>query len=309
MPGRAYLFASAAIALWSTLASLIWLLRGIDLFLIAGVTLIGGGLLSAHRWREWKVPTAAKLVGVGGLFGYHALFFWALRVDGGRAAVAANLLDYLWPLLIVLLAPLVLPRRAPLALRHWLGAALGFAGTVLIVAGDGVRPQASHLVAYAAATAAAVVWALYSLLCQRLQVPTVAVGGFCIVSGACALAVHLLGGGDLASLRALDWAGWLALAGLAVGPMGLAFFAWDAALKEGDVRVIGALSYLTPLLSTLLLVLTTGQPFRWTMLLAMALIIGGAAVAALGPGARDATRRTTGRITRGGTGRTTRTLR
>jgi len=44
--------------------------------------------------------------------------------------------------------------------------------------------------------------------------------------------------------------------------MGGAFYAWDAALKRGDPRVIGALSYLTPLLSTVNLVLLGERGFR-----------------------------------------------
>jgi hypothetical protein len=43
------------------------------------------------------------------LFGFHFLLFMALRL---APPIEANLVNYLWPLLIVLLTPLVLPGYA-----------------------------------------------------------------------------------------------------------------------------------------------------------------------------------------------------
>ena len=61
-------------------------------------------------------------------------------------------------------------------------------------------------------------------------------------------------------------------------PDGGAFYAWDAALKRGDPRVIGALSYLTPLLSTLNLALLGGKRLSTVAIVAMSLIVAGAIV-------------------------------
>jgi drug/metabolite transporter (DMT)-like permease len=71
--------------------------------------------------------------------------------------------------------------------------------------------------------------------------------------------------------------------------MGLAFFTWDAALKRGDPRIIGSLTYLTPLLSTLILVVIGGQPLSPVTGLAMLLIVSGAVLgsAALIPSRRS----------------------
>jgi drug/metabolite transporter (DMT)-like permease len=63
--------------------------------------------------------------------------------------------------------------------------------------------------------------------------------------------------------------------------MGGAFYAWDASLKRGDPRVIGALSYLTPLLSTLNLVILGGKRLTAVSAAAMALIVAGAVVGSL----------------------------
>jgi drug/metabolite transporter (DMT)-like permease len=67
---------------------------------------------------------------------------------------------------------------------------------------------------------------------------------------------------------------------IGLGPLGAAFFLWDAALKRCDARRVGLLSYLTPLASTLLLALTTARPLTpW--IAASALLIVGAAIVGL----------------------------
>ena len=135
--------------------------------------------------------------------------------------------------------------------------------------------NAAALHEYLAAAGSAFIWASYSLLTRRVaHFPTAAVGLFGLVSGALALACHaalepavVLSGRDLALI---------ALTGL--GPLGAAFFLWDAALKRGDPRRIGILSYLTPLASTLLLALTSGRPLTVWIAVAALLIVGAAVI-------------------------------
>jgi drug/metabolite transporter (DMT)-like permease len=277
------LLALLAILVWSSLALLNSRVSAVPPFLAVGVALSVGGLFGLIKAREWRVPPRTFAVGVGGIFGYHALLFFAFRL---APSVEVNLINYLWPLLIVLLSPAILAgfRLGP---RHVAGALLGFAGALLIVSGGRLDLDAANLPGYLLAAAAALVWACYSLLTKRLpSFPTGAVGGFCLASGALSLALFFLEGGasseaSLRALGALGWTDWLFLALLGLGPMGGAFYAWDAALKRGDPRVIGALSYLTPLLSTLNLVLLGGKELSPTAGAAMALIVAGAAVGSL----------------------------
>src|SRR2546423_14368855 len=107
-------------------------------------------------------------LGVGGLFGSHALSSAALQLP---PPAEANLVNYLWPLLIVLLsAPLAGER---LAWPHLLGAFLGFAGVILLAFGGGVSVTGAHALGYALALGCAVVWSLYSVLSRRFgETPT-----------------------------------------------------------------------------------------------------------------------------------------
>jgi len=275
----AILLSLATILLWSSLALLSAGVSHLPAFLSAGLALTLGGLVGLVKVRDWRVPGSTLALGVGGIFGYHALFFLALR---HAPAVEVNLLQYLWPLLIVVLTPLFFPARR-LGGHHLAGAGLGLCGAALVISGGRLDPDLAHLPGYLLALAAALAWSSYSLLTKRVRpFPTGAVGGFCLASGLLSLGIYALERlAHPAGPLAISGRDWLFLALLGLGPMGLAFFTWDAALKRGDPRVIGALAYLTPLLSTLVLVLVGGRRLSPLAAGAMALIVAGAAVGSL----------------------------
>jgi len=264
------LCALAAIALWATLASLGVMLAHVPPFLLTGLALVIGSVPAWPLVRQWRIPPSTLLLGVYGLFGFHFLLFVALRT---APPLEANLVNYLWPLLIVVLAPLLLPgiRLTPL---HVVAALAGFAGAALAIAG-GRRIAGGLAWGYLAAAGSAIVWATYSLGTQRVaRFPTAAIGLFGLVSGALALACHAL----LEPPAALSSRDWMLVALVGVGPLGAAFFFWDAALKRSDPRLIGLLSYLTPLASTLLLAATTGRTLTQSLTIATLLIVGAALV-------------------------------
>ncbi len=272
---KADLLALSAIALWGTLAPLGVRLAHIPPFLLTGLGLLVGSLialpLARFRLRQWQVPMPTLLVGIYGLFGFHFLLFMALRM---APAVEANLINYLWPLGMVVLAPLFLKGLA-LHTRHVVAALIGFAGAAIAILGRGASGEASlgFQSGYVLALASAFVWASYSLLTRRLPAfPTSAVGGFAAASGLLSLVCHAV----LEPSVALSSQDLLLIALLGLGPLGGAFFLWDAAIKLGDTRRIGLLAFATPILSTVLLLLTTGQPLQWNVAAAAVLVVGAA---------------------------------
>jgi drug/metabolite transporter (DMT)-like permease len=251
-------------------------------FLLTGLGLLAGSVLGLGfaLWGRVSLvlPWRTLALGVYGLFGFHFLLFIALR---HAPPVQANLVNYLWPLGIVLLAPVLLPgaRLRPL---HVVAALIGFGGAALAIlggeAGMGAQTDAGGLQwGYVAAAASACVWATYSLLTQRVAAfPTAAVGVFGLVSGLLSLACHAL----LEPAVELDTHALLRIAALGLGPLGGAFYLWDAALKRGDPRQIGLLSFLTPLLSTLGLLLQRGEWPGLSILLAALMVVGAAVLGA-----------------------------
>jgi drug/metabolite transporter (DMT)-like permease len=271
---RAVLLALAALALWSSFAALAIRLRGVPPFLLLGIALTLGALVGVRGLTFRGLRPGVLLLGIYGLFAYHLCAFMALRL---APPVEANLLNYLWPLLIVLLSPLFVPGAA-LRPRHVLGALLGFSGAALIVTGGKAGFTSGALPGYALAVAAAVIWSTYSLLTKRYGgFPTATVSVFCLVSGALALLCHAAF--EPRWTPALADAPFLLFIGL--GPMGASFYLWDRALKDGDPRVIGTLAYLTPLFSTALIAFLGEGRLTGSSAVAGALIVSGAAIGSL----------------------------
>ncbi len=274
---NANLLALGAIALWASLAALGVALAHVPPFLLTGLSLLVGSLialpLSRFDWRQWRVPPSTLALGIYGLFGFHFLLFIALR---NAPPVQANLVNYLWPLGIVVMAPLFLP-GVSLTARHVLAALVGFAGAVLAILGrGGDGAEAVWAWGYVPALASAFIWASYSLLTKRVAAfPTAAIGSFALVSGLLSLVCHAL----LEPSVALSGQDWALIALLGLGPLGGAFFLWDAALKRGDARQIGVLSFLTPLLSTLTLLWVRGESPSSSVAAAAVMIVGAAVMA------------------------------
>jgi drug/metabolite transporter (DMT)-like permease len=263
--------ALGAIGLWSTLAVLGIKLKRVPPFLLVGAALLIGALWGVRAIRLKGIPLAVHLLGVYGLFAYHFCLFLALRL---APPVEANLINYLWPLLIVVLSPVFIPGTV-LTARHVLGALLGFTGAGWIVSGGSLGFSVDALAGYALALAAAFIWSTYSLLTRRMgHFPTSTVATFCLVSGVLSLVCHALFESTyVPSISDLPYIVWIGL-----GPMGGAFYLWDRAMKQGDPRVIGTLSYLTPVLSTLLITVFGEGHLTRASAIAMPMVVGGAAL-------------------------------
>jgi len=273
---KATLIGFGAILLWSALALMTAASGAVPPFELAALTFAVGGaaglIYAAARGKLAALaqPWPVWLVGVGGLFGYHALYFAALRA---APPAQASLVAYLWPLLIVLMSA-ALPGET-LRLKHVAGALLGFCGAALLLwdkVGDG-RPGFG----LALALGCAFTWSSYSIASRFLKhAPTEAVAGFCLVTSALAAACHAAFETTVWPARASEIA---AIVGLGLGPVGLAFYVWDYGVKHGDIRLLGVASYAAPVLSTLILVLAGFAPATASLGFACAAIVGGAVIA------------------------------
>jgi drug/metabolite transporter (DMT)-like permease len=277
---RATLTGFTAILMWSFLALFTAASGKMPPFQLSAICFAIGSipgivvlLLRPERLVLLRQPARVWVVGISGLFGYHFLYFTALR---NAPAVEAGLIAYLWPLLIVVGSALLPGER--LRWYHVAGAVAGLAGTVLIVGRNGFHFDHAYATGYAAAFLCAFTWSAYSLVTRRFDaVSTDVVTGFCLATSALSLFCHL-------GLEATVWpegvGEWIAVVGLGLFPVGAAFYAWDHGVKNGDIQILGAASYAAPLLSTLILTLFGFAEPSWAVAAACLLVTGGAVLAA-----------------------------
>ncbi|WP_025897628.1 aromatic amino acid exporter YddG [Sneathiella glossodoripedis] len=280
---KATLLGLLAILLWALLALFTVYTGDIPPFQLTGMSFAIAFLLIAVKWvvkgenvsAYFRLDAKLWLLGVCGLFGYHFFYFMALK---SAPPAEAGLIAYLWPLLIVIFSAFLPGEK--LYWFHVAGAFISLAGAALLITkGQDLQLDPTHTPGYLAAFACAFIWSGYSVLSRKFsQVSTDVVGAFCLLTAVLSAGCHII-------FEQTVWPGdliaWLAVLGLGLGPVGGAFFLWDIGVKHGDIQGLGVLSYLSPLLSTILLVLLSGVEFSWPLLWGCLLITLGAIVGSL----------------------------
>jgi drug/metabolite transporter (DMT)-like permease len=252
----------AAILLWSATIALARSLSeqlgpvtaAAAVYSVAGAASLARLACPGQRRRQILDLPLRYLLGCGTLFaGYMLCLYLAVGLAADRQQVLeVGLLNYLWPALTLLLTVAILRRPA-----GWLllpGTLLALAGLVLVLTqGEGLSLEAlgqnlsSRPAAYALALAAALCWALYSVLARKWAGGS-ASGGVDLFLPATAAVMLLLaatvdepqgwGSRPAAEALALGMATWAA------------YLLWDSAMRTGSIVLVAAGSYLTPLFST-----------------------------------------------------------
>jgi drug/metabolite transporter (DMT)-like permease len=279
---RGNLFGIFAILLWSTLASLGVLASNIPPFELTSMSFFVAFIIGYMLWKKegkgilihFQWPLKVWLVGVCGLFGYHYFYFLAIQ---NAPAIEANLINYLWPLFIVLFSSF-LPNEK-LRWFHILGVLFGLIGVVFLVSNGGsFNFEVQYLRGYTYAFIAALTWGIYSVISRFFaHIPTSAVGAFCGVTAILAFVCHLLFESTvIPTLREF-----IIIIFIGLGPVGGAFFVWDYGVKNGDIQFLGSMSYFTPLLSTILLIIFGLSASSSTIWIACLLIVLGSIISSL----------------------------
>tara|TARA_R110000744_G_scaffold17036_4_gene46528 strand:- start:1045 stop:1977 length:933 start_codon:yes stop_codon:yes gene_type:complete len=285
---QATLIGNIAILLWSALALfttqaklvppmlLLTLTFGVASLLFLLVYFVKNELKTS--WQQ--TPKSAMFMGGLGFYFYHFFYFYAFQ---HAPPVEAGLIAYLWPLLIVLMAGMT--KGNSLSWTHLVGAIIAFAGTGIMLQSKGqainLDSTSFHWTGYAAAFSCALIWSSYSVANRRFQtVPSSAVLWYCLITTLLAGVSHL-------SLEDPNWSfpitTWMAILGLGLGPVGVAFFCWDMGVKKGNLSLLGVLSYTAPALSTAWLGLFTDTQLTTGQIIACLLITAGALFASLMP--------------------------
>lgn len=263
----AYAAAFLSIFLWASLASLSTFVTNIPPFFLTGVSILIGSLISLHKVKTWKWDLKNIIFGVYGIAGFHIFYFLGLR---NAPAIETNLVNYLWPLLIVILAPFVI--KKPLTKFQIFGAILGFSGAVIAIASKGLSQESVLQIGYLFSFFSAVIWATFSLGLSKTQAYSVwQTGVYCLVSGAVCLLISFMSEERFEPSHK----DWIFLIIIGVGPLGAAFYLWDFAIKKIGAISVAPISYFTPVISTALLTFTLSQTPNAVLILSLILVITG----------------------------------
>ena len=218
-------------------------------------------------------PVKIWLLGIFGIFGFYVLYVLSLSQ---KASMESYLIVTSWPLLIVLLSIPFFKEK--LTTKNIIGIFCALVGIYLII-GKGRVPQFTidSYVSYLYATLAAFIWALYSIFCKKIkELKKQAIANFCfsatILSGLCHftqeqhVAINLVTNLDIT----------LIIIFLGVFPLGIAFFMWDFAMRYGDIKFVGTISYLGPIMGSILFIMLGVEQFSYIMVISLLLIVGGA---------------------------------
>lgn len=265
--------------MWAFLAFLTDATGRVPPFQLAAMSfLIGGGvgLIAVARhpsgFAIFRQPPLAWAVGIGGLFGYHAFYFTALR---NAPPIEAGLIAYLWPLLIVLFSGLLPGER--LKAVHVIGALFGLLGAAMVMTGEGLAIKWQYWFGYGMALLCALTWSSYSVLSRLFQkVETEYVAGLCLAAALLSLICHF---GFETTVWPATAGQWLAILGLGLFPLGLAFYTWDYGVKRGNIQIIGVAAFAAPLLSTIVLIIFGDAQLTWVIAVACLLIVIGIVLA------------------------------
>jgi drug/metabolite transporter (DMT)-like permease len=260
-----------SIFLWSTIAIVSHYVKHIPAFVVLGWCFSFGSLFALFNLRTMFDRKIVMLYSVLGFFGYHFFLFQAFRY---APILEANLINYLWPMLLIILTPLFF-RQNKLSWANWLGSLFCLIGCYLLISSN-LKPSEHYpqrWLGIILAGLAALTWPVYSLLSKKIPASNPnSYTGICLITGLLCFMTAWIQDESFVINQASDW---LILCYLGLGPFGLAFKFWQKSLHTGDPKLVGTLSYLTPMLSNAWLIIFGNQALSLQTIFAMLLIISG----------------------------------
>ncbi len=245
----------------------------------------GGGALTAailqyiHRQPLsdiFKLPVRMIVAGFFGVALYTVMLAAAFGIASEADLGQINLLNYLWPVWLVILG-IILLKDKPHPLLTALGILLGLIGVIISRGLDMFAIVPSTLLPHTFALVGGFLWALYSVLLRKWQIPEEK-GGTAFHFAVCAVIAAIIAALLNQWQSMPPWSStmvfWIVFG--AVGPVGLAYSWWEIGVKNGPVFLIASLAYFIPIGSSLLIGLIFKESMNSGLLVGAVLIAFGA---------------------------------
>jgi drug/metabolite transporter (DMT)-like permease len=230
----------------------------------------------------FRLPLRVVVAGFWGVAFYTVILALAFGMASAKAIGQVNLLNYLWPIWIVLFSAILLRERARPRCKA-AAVLLGLAGIVVARGPASLLHVPEDPLPLVLAGIGGLLWAGYSVLLRVWRIPASQGGTACHFSLCAAMAAVLaLVRGEWQAMPPFgpEAAFWVLFGG--IGPVGLGYHWWEIGVKQGHVALLSTLAYFIPIGSTLLIGLLFREAVTPGLLPGAMLIAAGAWLAGQG---------------------------
>lgn len=264
------------IVIWCLTPTMLALTGDVPPFLIGAFSFLAAFAAACAWWiyrgesilAKFRMPLAAYALGAYGICGYNALYIYAFKTG---PSLEVNLMNYLWPAFLIIFGSLAMHKKpdAPALI----GIGLCIVGAFFVFKSRGMLDfSGSHLMLLIGLFCG-MLWGSYSALSKFVPTNMDRIAIFFLMAGSVMLILHL-------ALETTIWPkniiNWMML--IAYTLSRIAFCLWDYAMKHGQARLMGSLSYFIPLFATLFLMMAGFGSYNSYLLLGAALIVTGCIV-------------------------------
>ena len=277
---KSYIYAGLTVLIWSTLATVVKLvLKDIPNFQALAISsafafvfllilnIING---SIKEMKHYRIKDCLTMAGLGflGLFMYSALYYYGIAELGSQEAC---ILNYLWPMMIVIFACIILKER--ITVKKIIAMLMSFAGIVVLTLSSGGASSGNRLFGIIACVTAAVCYGLFSVLNKKHSLnQNVTMMWIWFMTAVCSLVLSLI----FENWQPIAGVQWLGIAWLGIVVNAVAYLLWAIALKgASDSAKIANLAYLVPFISIIISWLVLKEQITINAVFALVLIIGG----------------------------------
>ena len=189
-------------------------------------------------------------------------------------AVEASMLNYLYPIMIVIFAIPI--NKEKLNLNKILSLIIGFIGVIIILTNGNFRSiKISNIAGDMLAIGAAISWGIFSNLGKKNSADTV------LSNYIYTTVTFILSAAALLLFSKLTLPGWKTLLGLAwlsTSNIVLSYYLWFKALKSAPSALIASISFLTPFISLFFIMVIVGEKVTIMQITGLIIILSGTAL-------------------------------
>ncbi|MFQ3306937.1 MAG: drug/metabolite transporter (DMT)-like permease [Candidatus Midichloriaceae bacterium] len=206
-----------------------------------------------NHWNKLKNhPPYIWICGIIGICGNEIFFVFSFK---NAPAAHADLINYLWPILVILFTPL-LPKEK-FNVKYIISAVIAFIAVIILIIEQNditslTEIKHEYLIGYLCAFCAALFWTVYTLVSKfygKLTPEMIVV--YCGFGFIISTSLHIYFE-NFVIPTAFDF---LILFLMGVGTHCFAYFFWDLGIKKGDIKLLTILSYASPIISISILIL------------------------------------------------------